>query len=113
MARARYGISVQRLRRMMQGTWRKPGRSRARGRTGNKAPGGSSSASCASSVSRRIVKLGILADIHEHVEELRKCLAVLRAAGADRLVTHGDVCHTGKRIEQTVALLEESGVIGV
>lgn len=59
------------------------------------------------------MKIGILADIHEHVEELRNCLAVLQGARADRLVTLGDVCHAGERIEETVALLEEAGVIGV
>lgn len=59
------------------------------------------------------MRIGILADIHEHVEELRKCLAVLQEARVDRLVTLGDVCHAGERIEETVALLEEAGVVGV
>lgn len=59
------------------------------------------------------MRIGILADIHEHVEQLQECLAVLDGAGAERLVTLGDVCHDGEKLEETVALLEGAGVIGV
>jgi hypothetical protein len=59
------------------------------------------------------VKLGILADIHEHTRELEKAVAVLRQHGAERFVVLGDVFETGKQIEQTVGLLEEVGAVGV
>lgn len=59
------------------------------------------------------MRIGILADIHEHVDELRQCLAALRDAGADCLVTLGDICHDGQRLEETVELLDAAGVTGV
>jgi predicted phosphodiesterase len=59
------------------------------------------------------MKLGILADIHEHVEELRRAIDVLRRGGADRFVVLGDVFETGKRIEQTVDLLRQVRAVGV
>jgi Calcineurin-like phosphoesterase superfamily domain len=59
------------------------------------------------------MRLGILADIHEHVEELRHAIAVLERKGADRFVILGDVFETGKRIEETISLLESVDAIGV
>ena len=59
------------------------------------------------------MKLGILADIHEHTRELRKALAVLHEHGAERFVVLGDVFETGKRIEQTVRLLRQVEAVGV
>ena len=59
------------------------------------------------------MKLGILADIHEHVRELRRAIDVLRGLGAERFVVLGDVFETGQRIEETVRLLREVGAVGV
>ena len=59
------------------------------------------------------MRLGLLADIHEHTRELRKALDVLGQHGAERFVVLGDVFGTGKRIEQTVGLLREVGAVGV
>ena len=59
------------------------------------------------------MKLGILADIHEHTRQLRKAIAVLRQHGADRFVVLGDVFETGKRMEETVGLLRQVGAVGV
>jgi predicted phosphodiesterase len=59
------------------------------------------------------MKLGILADIHEQVEALRRAIAALRRQGADRFVVLGDVFETGKRIEATVRLLREVDAVGV
>jgi hypothetical protein len=59
------------------------------------------------------MRLGILADIHEHAKELQKAIAMLRQHGADRFVVLGDVFGTGKRIEQTVRLLLDVGAVGV
>jgi calcineurin-like phosphoesterase family protein len=59
------------------------------------------------------MKLGILADIHEHVRELRRAIDVLTGLGAERFVVLGDVFETGKRMEETVALLEEVNAVGV
>jgi hypothetical protein len=59
------------------------------------------------------MRIGILADIHEHVGELRRALTALKDHGADLLVFLGDVCgmHTG--LEEAVELLDDAGVIGV
>src|SRR5262245_55267347 len=54
---------------------------------------------------RNPMKLGLLADIHEHTEHLRKAIAVLQRHGADRFVVLGDVCETGQRIAETIDLL--------
>jgi hypothetical protein len=59
------------------------------------------------------MRLGLLADIHEHVEELRHAIDVLRDHGADRFVVLGDVFETGRRIDETVALLREVAAVGV
>jgi Calcineurin-like phosphoesterase superfamily domain len=59
------------------------------------------------------MKLGILADIHEHVEELRRAIDVLSRLGADRFVVLGDVFETGKRVEETVRLLRDVDAVGV
>jgi len=59
------------------------------------------------------MKLGILADIHERDDELRKSIEVLRLHGADCFIVLGDVCERGKRMEETVALLRDVAAIGV
>jgi predicted phosphodiesterase len=59
------------------------------------------------------VRLGILADIHEHSRRLQKAIDLLQQHGAERFVVLGDVFETGKRIEQTVRLLREVQAVGV
>jgi predicted phosphodiesterase len=59
------------------------------------------------------MRLGLLADIHEHTRQLQKAIDLLRQHGADRFVVLGDVFETGKRIEQTVRLLQEIQADGV
>ena len=59
------------------------------------------------------MRIGILADIHEQIDELRRALAVLKQHGADRLVVLGDVCEMGHRLEATVDLLMSAGAVGV
>jgi hypothetical protein len=59
------------------------------------------------------MRLGILADIHEHTDELRQAIDVLEKHGADRFVVLGDVFETGKRIDETVSLLRDVAAIGV
>jgi len=60
-----------------------------------------------------LMKLGLLADIHEHTRELHKAIEVLQGHGAERFVVLGDVFDTGKRIEQTVQLLQQVEAVGV
>jgi predicted phosphodiesterase len=59
------------------------------------------------------MKLGILADIHEHTRRLQKAIDLLHQHGAERFVVLGDVFDTGKRIEQTVGLLQQVNAVGV
>jgi hypothetical protein len=59
------------------------------------------------------MKLGILADIHEHVKELRRAIDLLSGRGAERFVVLGDVIETGKRVEETVGLLRQVRAVGV
>jgi predicted phosphodiesterase len=59
------------------------------------------------------MKIGILADIHEDLENLRRALAILQDQGADRLIVLGDVFELGHRLDATVELLDEAGAVGV
>jgi len=59
------------------------------------------------------MKLGILADIHEQTDELRKAIDLLKLHGAERFVVLGDVFEMGKRIDDTVRLLQQVGAVGV
>ena len=59
------------------------------------------------------MKLGILTDIHEEHDYLRRALTLLRREGADRLLVIGDVCGTLTDLEETVALLDDAGAAGV
>jgi predicted phosphodiesterase len=59
------------------------------------------------------MKLGLLADIHEHTRRLQKAIGMLHQHGAERFVVLGDVFDTGKRIEQTVRLLQQVRAVGV
>ncbi len=59
------------------------------------------------------MRIGILADIHEHLDHLRWAIDVLSEQGADRLVVLGDVFELGHRLRETVALLTQAGAIGV
>jgi hypothetical protein len=59
------------------------------------------------------MKLGLLADIHEQTEHLRKAIAVLQQHGADRFVVLGDVFEMGKQIEETVRQLQQVQAVGV
>jgi hypothetical protein len=57
------------------------------------------------------MRLGLIADIHEEVEYLRRAIAALKASGVAQFVVLGDVFETGKRIDATVA--ELSGLVAV
>ena len=59
------------------------------------------------------MRLGLITDIHEHVDELRWALDMLRRERVDQFVCLGDVSEDGTAIAETCALLEEAGVIGV
>jgi hypothetical protein len=59
------------------------------------------------------MKLGILADIHEHVKHLQAALACFDALCVDRVIVLGDVYEIGRRIHETVRLLQEAKAVGV
>jgi hypothetical protein len=59
------------------------------------------------------MRLGLLADIHEHLDWLRLALARFRRDGVDQVVFLGDVCCTGERLEATVELLRTASPVGV
>ena len=59
------------------------------------------------------MKLGLITDIHEHVDYLRTALTYFHAEGVEQVVVIGDVFQTGKRIEETCRLLAEADAIGV
>lgn len=59
------------------------------------------------------MKLGLITDIHEHVELLRVALDRFDHEQVDQIVVIGDVCEMGERIEETCRLLAEAGAIGV
>jgi hypothetical protein len=59
------------------------------------------------------MKLGLITDIHERVENLRAALARLGAERVDKIVMIGDVGELGKRLPETARLLAEANVVGV
>ena len=59
------------------------------------------------------MKLGLITDIHEHVEFLRLALDRFRAEQIDQVVVIGDVFAMGERIEETCQLLLDASAIGV
>jgi len=59
------------------------------------------------------MKLGLITDIHEHVEYLRTALDQFRRKGVEQVVVIGDVFEMGVRIEETCQLLAGAKVIGV
>jgi hypothetical protein len=59
------------------------------------------------------MRLGLIADIHEHVDCLRRSLGQLREAEVDQIVVLGDVFRDGTQIEETCRLLAEAEAVGV
>lgn len=59
------------------------------------------------------MKLGLLTDIHEHVEHLRTALDRFRAECVDQVVMIGDVFERGDRIEETCRMLAGANAVGV
>jgi hypothetical protein len=59
------------------------------------------------------MKIGLITDIHEHVEELRFALAACDRHQVERIICLGDVFETGAAIHETVALLADRNVAGV
>lgn len=64
-------------------------------------------------VERRTMRIGILADIHGHVGNLRKVIARLRLERVDLFVVLGDVIDNGVNASETVAMLKDCEAVGV
>jgi hypothetical protein len=59
------------------------------------------------------VKLGLITDVHEHVDNLRAALAHLAQLRVDQVVFIGDVVALCEHLEETCRLLADAKVIGV
>lgn len=59
------------------------------------------------------MRLGLLADIHEEVDTLRRAIDALDAAGVSRFVVLGDIFETGRALDATVANLSRLESVGV
>jgi len=59
------------------------------------------------------MRLGLLADIHEEVELLRRAVDALTSQGVSQFVVLGDIFDTGKSIDATVAALSQLNSVGV
>ncbi len=59
------------------------------------------------------MRIGILADIHGHVENLAKVITRLRREQVDEFVVLGDVIYDRRQATETVALLKDCGASGV
>lgn len=51
------------------------------------------------------MRLGLISDIHAHLQDLERALAILDAAGADKVLCAGDLVEKGPRGDAVVALL--------
>lgn len=59
------------------------------------------------------MKLGLICDIHEHVEHLQLAIDHFAACAIDRIIVIGDLFATGERIEELCRLLAAADAIGV
>ena len=59
------------------------------------------------------MKLGLLTDIHEHIEPLRTALERFKTERVDQVVVIGDLFEQGRRIEETCQLLAAANAVGV
>jgi hypothetical protein len=59
------------------------------------------------------MRLGLLADVHEAVDNLRRAIDALNAAEVSRFVVLGDIFETGRAIDETVELLAGLDSVGV
>jgi predicted phosphodiesterase len=59
------------------------------------------------------MRLGLLADIHGDIDNLKKVLARLSAESVDRFVVLGDVIYDSRDASETVAILNDIRAIGV
>jgi predicted phosphodiesterase len=59
------------------------------------------------------VKLGLITDIHEHVEYLRLAIERFEFERTDQLVVIGDVVEMGLQLEETCRLLSHANAVGV
>ena len=59
------------------------------------------------------MKLGIITDIHEDVENLKKALDRFKAERVDQIVVIGDILRTGDRIVETCQRLADARAVGV
>lgn len=59
------------------------------------------------------MKLGLITDIHEHNENLRRVLERFEREQVDQIVFIGDLLELGRRIEETCRLMSGANVVGV
>ena len=59
------------------------------------------------------MKLGLISDIHEAVDQLHDCLRLLKTERVDQIVVVGDVVAMGQRMQQTCELLAAARTVGV
>src|SRR4051812_6624097 len=62
------------------------------------------------------MRIGLVTDIHDHVEPLGRALELFRRGGVDRVVTLGDSCDAftrHSRAAEMVELLRGVGAVGV
>ena len=59
------------------------------------------------------MKLGLLTDIHEHVEYLRAALDCFTRERIDQVVVIGDLLEMGERVDEMCGLLADAAAVGV
>jgi predicted phosphodiesterase len=59
------------------------------------------------------MKIGILADIHEHLVHLRAAHKAFQECRVDKILVLGDLFNSGERIQETINILSEAGAVGV
>ncbi len=56
------------------------------------------------------MKIGIFSDVHGHLEELKKTLALLKSLEVDEMICAGDLVDKGTQSDEVVALMQESAI---
>lgn len=55
------------------------------------------------------IRIGLISDVHATPEPVREALQIFKDSGVETILCAGDIAGYGRKLEQTVALLIESG----
>jgi putative phosphoesterase len=58
-------------------------------------------------------RIGLISDVHATPGPVREALAIFRREGVERILCGGDIAGYGEELDETVALLQQSGCLSI